>query len=241
MPANNQADGPRAERLAALKEAVCEANLRLWKAGLVLLTWGNVSGLDPDLGCFAIKPSGVPYEALRPEDMVVMDLEGNVLEGKRPSTDAPTHRALYRALGEIGGVAHTHSTWAVAYAQAGLGLPAYGTTHADHFYGKIPCTRSLTPWEIAQDYEYNTGLVIAEAFSGKDASRVPGVLVKQHGPFTWGPGPAEAAANAIVLEEVAKMAAMTRMLNPGVKKIGQPLLEKHFLRKHGPGAYYGQK
>jgi L-ribulose-5-phosphate 4-epimerase len=227
-----------------LKEAVLEANLELPRRGLVIYTWGNVSGISREEGLVVIKPSGVPYEELKLEDLVVVDLDGNQVEGKlRPSSDTPTHLVLYRAFPEIGGVVHTHSSWATSWAQAGRGIPALGTTHADYFYGEIPCTRDMTAEEIQGDYEAETGNVIVETFRarGINPMHVPGVLVKSHGPFSWGKDPHEAVHNAVVMEEVAKIAFHTFALSPNVKAIAQVLLDKHFLRKHGPNAYYGQK
>lgn len=209
---------------------------------LVTYTWGNVSGIDRESGYFAIKPSGVDYDDLKPEDMVIMDLSGNKIEGRyRPSSDTATHLELYKAFPGMGGIVHTHSPWATSWAQAGRGIPCYGTTHADYFYGEIPCARSLSPQEINDAYEKNTGLVIIETFNNKDPLHVPGVLCANHGPFTWGRDAAEAVYNAVVLEEVAKMAFNTEMLRPGVKPASQVLQDKHFLRKHGANAYYGQK
>lgn len=227
--------------LEELKKLVYEANMELPKRKLITYTWGNVSAIDRETGYFVIKPSGVDYDDLKAEDMVVMDLEGNRIEGKyKPSSDTATHIELYKAYPEIGGVVHTHSPWATTWAQAGKGIPCYGTTHADYFYGEIPCARSLTPEEIQGDYEKNTGLVIIETFEGKNPMYIPGVLCTNHGPFTWGKDAAEAVHNAVVLEEVAKMAFRTEMLNPGVAPTPQVLLDKHFLRKHGANAYYGQ-
>lgn len=224
-----------------LKQRVWEANRQLPKYGLVTFTWGNVSEIDRDRGVVAIKPSGVPYEELKIDDMVVLDLEGNVLEGNlRPSSDTPTHLILYKAFPSIGGIVHTHSPWATSWAQAGLSIPALGTTHADHFYGEIPCTRKLTESEIMGEYERETGNVIVETFREKDPLHVPGVLVNQHGPFVWGENALKAVHNAVVLEEVAKMAYHTVVLNPEIGGISQPLLDKHFFRKHGSNAYYGQ-
>jgi L-ribulose-5-phosphate 4-epimerase len=224
-----------------LKQRVWEANRQLPKYGLVTFTWGNVSEIDRDRGVVAIKPSGVPYEELKIDDMVVLDLEGNVLEGNlRPSSDTPTHLILYKAFPSIGGIVHTHSPWATSWAQAGLSIPALGTTHADHFYGEIPCTRKLTESEIMGEYERETGNVIVETFREKDPLHVPGVLVNQHGPFVWGENALKAVHNAVVLEEVAKMAYHTVVLNPEISGISQPLLDKHFFRKHGSNAYYGQ-
>ncbi|WP_310603823.1 L-ribulose-5-phosphate 4-epimerase [Anaerosporobacter sp.] len=228
--------------LEQLKQQVYEANMELPKRNLVTYTWGNVSGIDREKGLFVIKPSGVDYEDLKPEDMVVIDMEGNRVEGKyNPSTDTATHLELYKAYPEIGGVVHTHSPWATVWAQAGRSIPSYGTTHADYFYGEIPCARSLTPEEIDEAYEKNTGKVIIEAFEGKNPMYVPGVLCTNHGPFTWGKDAAGAVYNAVVLEEVAKMAHYTEMIRPDVTSIPQPLMDKHFLRKHGANAYYGQK
>lgn len=228
--------------LEELKQQVYEANMELPKRNLVTYTWGNVSGLDREKGLFVIKPSGVDYDKLRPKDLVVMDLDGNQVEGKyRPSSDTATHLELYKAFKEISGIVHTHSPWATTWAQAGRSIPSYGTTHADYFYGEIPCARSLTEEEINGEYEKNTGLVIIETFKDKNPIHVPGVLCTNHGPFTWGKDAAGAVYNAVVLEEVAKMAYHTEMLHPGVEQIPQPLMDKHFLRKHGANAYYGQK
>lgn len=228
--------------LEELKQKVYEANMELPKRNLVTYTWGNVSGIDREKGLFVIKPSGVNYEDLKPEDMVVIDLDGNRVEGRyNPSTDTATHLELYKAFPEIGGVVHTHSPWATVWAQAGRSIPSYGTTHADYFYGEIPCARSLTPDEIEEAYEKNTGKVIIEAFSDKNPMYVPGVLCTNHGPFTWGKDAAGAVYNAVVLEEVAKMAHYTEMIRPDVTPIPKPLMDKHFLRKHGANAYYGQQ
>lgn len=227
-----------------LKEAVLEANLALPQHGLVTFTWGNVSGIDRNAGLVVIKPSGVPYERLTVEDLVVVDLEGNVVEGElRPSSDTPTHLALYRSLPEIGGVVHTHSPWATSWAQAKRAIPAFGTTHADYFYGEIPCTRELTDEEIATAYELETGHVILETLDELmlEAVAVPGVLVANHAPFCWGKDANEAVHNAVVLEEVAKMGLHALNLNPGLTPIKQSILDKHYLRKHGANAYYGQK
>lgn len=227
--------------LEELKRLVYEANMELPARGLITYTWGNVSGIDREKSLFVIKPSGVDYENLHPEDMVVMDLNGNKVEGElKPSSDTPTHLELYKAFAEIGGVVHTHSPWAASWAQAGRSIPCYGTTHADYFYGEIPCARSLTPEEIETGYETNTGKVIIEAFTEKNPSYVPGVLCANHGPFTWGKDAKEAVHNAVVLEEVAKMACRTEMLRPGVQEAPQVIRDKHFMRKHGPNAYYGQ-
>jgi Ribulose-5-phosphate 4-epimerase and related epimerases and aldolases len=228
--------------LEKLKEAVCEANLMLPKHGLVTFTWGNVSGIDRETGLTVIKPSGLSYEVMRPEDMVVVDLEGRVVEGKwKPSSDTPTHLRLYRDFPGCGGVVHTHSRWATVFAQAGREIPAMGTTHADDFHGPIPCTRPLTEAEIAGDYEAETGTVIVEAFRGRDPMAVPAALVYSHGPFTWGRDPMEAVHNAVVLEEVAFMAWHALAMAPDRGPMQQALLDRHYLRKHGPGAYYGQK
>lgn len=227
-----------------LKEAVLEANLALPQHGLVTFTWGNVSGIDRNAGLVVIKPSGVPYERLTVEDMVVVDLEGNVVEGElRPSSDTPTHLALYRSLPEIGGVVHTHSPWATSWAQAKRAIPAFGTTHADYFYGEIPCTRELTDEEIETAYELETGHVILETLDELmlEAVAVPGVLVANHAPFCWGKDADEAVHNAVVLEEVAKMGLHALNLNPDLTPIKQSILDKHYLRKHGANAYYGQK
>jgi L-ribulose-5-phosphate 4-epimerase len=227
--------------LEPLKEKVCRANLDLVKHGLVIFTWGNVSGVDRKKGMMVIKPSGVEYDHMKPEDMVVLDLEGNIAEGSlRPSSDTPTHLVLYRNFPAIGGIVHTHSEWATSWAQAGKPIPAYGTTHADYFYGEVPCTRKLTENEVKSAYEENTGHVIVETFKELDPSAMPGVLVNGHAPFTWGTDPSEAVHNAVVLEEVAKMAFRTRMLGKN-DPVDQYLLDKHYLRKHGKNAYYGQK
>jgi L-ribulose-5-phosphate 4-epimerase len=228
--------------LADLKKRVFEANLKLVEYGLVVLTWGNVSAIDREKGLVVIKPSGVPYDRMKAEDMVVCDLDGHVKEGQlNPSSDTPTHLALYKAFPTIGGIVHTHSVNAVAFAQAGIPLTAYGTTHADTFYGDVPLTRSLKKAEIAEDYELNTGKVIIEAFKGLDPLSIPAVLVRNHGPFTWGTSPEKAVENALILETDAEMALKSRMLNPSLKRVDQNLLDKHYLRKHGKDAYYGQK
>ncbi len=228
--------------LEELKKQVLEANLRLPRAGLVVFTWGNVSGIDRASGLVVIKPSGLPYDGMRAEDMVVLDLTGKVVEGKwKPSSDTPTHLELYKAFPGCGGIVHTHSRWATTFAQAGRDIPAMGTTHADYYYGDIPCTRKMTPEEIAGEYEKETGLVIAETFRGRDAMEIPAVLVHSHGPFTWGKDPEEAVHSAIVLEEVAFMAWHAMELNPQAGRMQQELLDKHYLRKHGKNAYYGQK
>jgi L-ribulose-5-phosphate 4-epimerase len=225
----------------ALRASVLEANLELPRHGLVTFTWGNVSGYDPDTGEVAIKPSGVPYEQLRLEDVVVLDLDGRVIEGTcRPSSDTPTHLWLYRQWPQLGGIVHTHSTHASAWAQALLPIPAFGTTHADYFHGEVACTRPLTRAEVESDYELQTGVVITDTLAGKDPMATPGVLVAEHAPFTWGRSPAQAVHNAVVLEEVARMALYTRMLAPLRPPIPSHLLDKHYLRKHGRQAYYGQ-
>ena len=226
--------------LENLKKRVFEQNIALVKHGLVVLTWGNVSAKDDETGLVVIKPSGVPYDTMAPEDMVVVDLDGNVVEGKyRPSSDLPTHLYLYREYPTLGGVVHTHSAYATAFAQSGREIVAYGTTHADAFYGNVPCTRSLTNGEIDEAYEWNTGKVIAETVT--DADAIPAVLVKNHGVFTWGKTPEKAVENAVTLEEVAKMALFTEQLGPKTPRIDQHLLDKHYFRKHGKNAYYGQK
>ena len=229
--------------LEELKKQVCEANLLLPKYGLVTFTWGNVSGMDREQGLFVIKPSGVDYAGMRPEDMVVVDLDGKVVEGRwKPSSDTATHLELYKAFPEIGGVVHTHSSYATSWAQAGRDIPCYGTTHADCFYGDIPCIRCLTKEEIDEAYEKNTGLLIVSEFArlGKDPAAVPGCLCKNHGPFSWGRDPLEAVHNAVVLEEVAKMAYRCEQIQPAVQPAPQALQDKHYLRKHGKNAYYGQ-
>ncbi len=229
--------------LEQLKQQVLEANLLLPKHGLITFTWGNVSGIDREKGLVVIKPSGVEYDDMCADDMVVVDLEGNVVEGHyKPSSDTPTHLALYKAFPTLGGVVHTHSRWATSFAQAGRGVPAMGTTQGDYFYGEIPCTRKMTPEEIAGQYELETGNVIIETFKerGIDPAQVPAVLVYSHGPFTWGTDPFNAVHNAVVLEEVAFMDFHAMALNPSLPPMQQELLDKHYLRKHGPGAYYGQ-
>ncbi|HZK34428.1 MAG TPA: L-ribulose-5-phosphate 4-epimerase [Bacillota bacterium] len=228
--------------LEGLKEQVLGANLELPQKGLVVYTWGNVSGIDRKKGLVVIKPSGVPYDDLSVQDMVVTDLEGNVVEGSyRPSSDLDTHLELYKGFKDIGGIVHTHSAWATIWAQAGYPIPALGTTHADYFYGDIPCTRKMTGDEIKGDYELLTGSVILQAFKDINPVHMPGVLVNNHGPFSWGKDAAQAVHNAVVLEELAKMAYHTVILNPDIGPIEKSLLDKHFLRKHGEGAYYGQK
>ena len=228
--------------LEELKQKVFEANMQLPKYGLVTFTWGNVSGIDRKSGLVVIKPSGVEYDTMKPEDMVVVDLDGKVVEGKyRPSSDTPTHVELYKAFPKVGGIVHTHSSWATSWAQAGRSIPCYGTTHADYMYGEIPCVRNLTQEEIDEGYEKNTGTVIISYFQDRDYEAVPCVLCKNHGPFAWGKDPAEAVHNAVVLEEVAKMAARCELINPHLEPAPQRLLDKHYYRKHGAGAYYGQK
>ena len=229
--------------LENLKELVCKANLELPKYGLVSFTWGNVSGVDREKGLMVIKPSGVEYDTMTPEDMVVVSLvTGEKVEGKwKPSSDTDTHVALYNAFPNIGGIVHTHSRWATSWAQAGRGIPAYGTTHGDYFYGEIPCTRKMTPEEIAGRYEHETGNVIIETFQEKSADDIPAVLVHSHGPFTWGTDPHNAVHNAVVLEELAFMAFHTEAIKPGKETMQSELLNKHYLRKHGKNAYYGQK
>ncbi len=229
--------------LETLKTEVCQANLDLVAEGLVIQTWGNVSGIDRERGLVVIKPSGVPYDRMKPKHMVVVSLAtGKTVEGKlKPSSDTDTHLILYRAFKKIGGIVHTHSLYATAWAQACKGLPAYGTTQADYWYGDVPCTRKLTPAEIESDYEANTGKVIAETFRGLDPLQHPAVLVASHGPFCWGKSVADAVHNAVVLEFVARLASETLRINPKVKPMQSALLGKHFLRKHGPGATYGQK
>ena len=227
--------------LEELKQKVYEANMELPCRGLITYTWGNVSGIDRETGLFVIKPSGVDYDVLKPSDMVVMDLEGNKVEGEmNPSSDTATHVELYNAFKEIGGIVHTHSPHATAWAQAGRALPCYGTTHADYFYGEIPCARNLTAEEIEDGYEKNTGRVIIETFQGKNPVYIPAVLCKNHGPFTWGKDAAEAVHNAVVLEEIARMNFMTALINPQAGPAPQCMQDKHFMRKHGPNAYYGQ-
>ena len=229
--------------LEELRQRVYRANRALVEADLVIQTWGNVSGLDAEAGLMVIKPSGVAYEAMSPENMVVVSLEtGQVVEGDlRPSSDAPTHLELYRGLKGLGGVAHTHSLYATAWAQARRRIPPLGTTHADYFYGPVPCTRAMTDEEIQDGYEANTGKVIVERFSDLDPAALPGVLVADHGPFTWGPTPEKAVESAVIVEHLAKLASISLGIDPYPKQVSRALLDKHYLRKHGPGAYYGQK
>lgn len=231
--------------LKHLRKLVWQANLDLPKHGLVTFTWGNVSGIDRERGLVVIKPSGVAYEDLTPEDLVLVDLEtGRTVEGAlNPSSDTKTHLELYRAFPEVGGIVHTHSAYAVAWAQAGQDIPCYGTTHADYFYGPIPCARHLRQAELEEDYGKNTGRIIVETFRGRnlDPAAVPGVICHSHGPFTWGKDPAQAVYHAVVLEEVARMALLTRQVDPDAAPAPQYLQDKHYSRKHGPNAYYGQK
>ncbi len=229
--------------LEALKQAVYEANMELPKRGLVTYTWGNVSGIDRETGLVVIKPSGVDYEDLTPDKLVVLDLEGNVVEGNlNPSSDTKTHLELYKAYPKLGGIVHTHSPYAVGWAQAGHDIPAYGTTHADYFYGPVPCARHLTPEEVEEDYERNTGKVIIETFAerGIDPVHVPAVICHSHGPFTWGKDAKQAVYHAVVLEEVAKMSLFTVQVDAACAPAPQHIQDKHFMRKHGPNAYYGQ-
>ena len=229
--------------LEELKKKVYEANMELPRYGLVTFTWGNVSGIDREKGLFVIKPSGVDYDKMTWEDMVVMDLEGNKVEGKfKPSSDTPTHLELYKAFPEIGGIVHTHSSYATSWAQAGRSIPCYGTTHADYIYGEVPCVRCLTKEEIEEAYETNTGHLIVNEFKrmNKDPMAVPAVLCKNHGPFAWGKDPMDAVHNAVVLEEVAKMAYRTEIIKPQVQPAPNELQDKHYYRKHGVNAYYGQ-
>lgn len=227
--------------LEDLKKRVYEANLELVRNGLVIYTWGNVSGFDRESGLVVIKPSGVSYETMKPEDMVVVDLDGNIVDGTlRPSSDTPTHLELYKAFPELGGVAHTHSTYATGFAQAQRSIPAFGTTHADYFYGDIPCCRPLTPEETAGAYEKNTGLSIVEAMQGLSALEIPGALTSFHGPFAWGNSPEKAAYHATVLEKLAELAFLTLQLSGNEPALPQHILDKHYQRKHGKNAYYGQ-
>ena len=228
--------------LSELKKRVHAANLELVHNGLVIYTWGNVSGYDRESGLVVIKPSGVAYDVMKPEDMVVVDLEGHVVEGNlRPSSDTPTHLELYKAFPELGGVAHTHSTYATAFAQAQRSIPALGTTHADYFYGDIPCCWVLTPEETAGEYEKNTGRSIVEGISGRSPLEVPGVLASFHGPFSWGSTPEKAAYHATVLEKLAELAFFTLQLSDSIPVFPQHMMDKHYLRKHGKNAYYGQR
>ena len=227
--------------LEELKQQVCEANLLLPKYDLVTFTWGNVSAIDRPSGLVVIKPSGVPYDGMSAEDMVVVDLDGKVVEGKwKPSSDTATHLVLYRAFPRCGGIVHTHSRWATSFAQAGVGIAPLGTTQGDYFYGEIPCTRLMTPEEIDGEYEKKTGNVIVETFQKMNPAAIPAVLVHSHGPFTWGKDAAEAVHNAVVLEEIAFMNFHALQLNPAQTRMQQELLDKHYLRKHGAKAYYGQ-
>ena len=227
--------------LEKLKEEVLKANLELVKQNLVIYTWGNVSGIDREKNLVVIKPSGVDYDKLKADDMVVVDLDGHVIEGNlNPSSDTPTHLELYKAFKDIKGVVHTHSLWASNWARAGRSIPCYGTTHADYFYGEVPCTRALTENEVTSEYEKNTGKVIVETFENIDENAIPGVLCKGHGPFTWGKSPANAVHNAKVLEQVAQMAYFTEVISGNKKPLEQYVLDKHYLRKHGKNAYYGQ-
>jgi len=228
--------------LEQLKEQVFQANLLLPKHGLITFTWGNVSGIDREQGLVVIKPSGVSYDVMKADDMVVVELDaGKVVEGKlKPSSDTPTHVELYKAFPNLGGVVHTHSRWATSFAQAGRGIMALGTTQGDYFYGEIPCTRKMTKAEIEGEYEKETGTVIIETFKDKDPDAIPAVLVHSHGPFTWGKDAMDAVHNAVVLDEVAFMNFHTLMLEPNISPMQQELLDKHYLRKHGANAYYGQ-
>lgn len=228
--------------LEELKKDVLEANLELPKRNLVTYTWGNVSAIDREKGLIVIKPSGVPYSELKASDFPVIDLEGNKIEGDlNPSSDTATHLMLYKSFPNIGGIVHTHSPWCTIWAQAGRDIPTFGTTHADYFYGSIPCTRKLTKGEVASSYEENTGKVIIETFENISPNAIPGVVVDSHGPFNWGETPQKAVENTVVMEEIAKLAYYTESLNKEVKPIDKYLLDKHYLRKHGKNAYYGQK
>lgn len=229
--------------LEELKQKVYEANMLLPKYNLVTFTWGNVSGVDREKGVFAIKPSGVPYDELRPEDIVIVDFDGNKVEGDmNPSSDTPTHAWLYKNWDDIGGIVHTHSSYATSWAQSGRDIPCYGTTHADYYYGPVPCLRCLTKEELDEAYELNTGKLIVDEFAARniDHNAVPSVLCKNHGPFAWGKDPIKAVESAVVLEEVGKMAYRTELINPKVAPAPQYLQDKHYFRKHGPNAYYGQ-
>lgn len=232
-----------AAMLEELKTEVCRANLLLPKYNLVTFTWGNVSGIDREKGLVVIKPSGVEYDVMKPEDMVVVEIEtGNVVDGSlRPSSDTPTHLELYKAFPTVNGVVHTHSRWATVFAQAGRGVSPLGTTHADYFYGEIPCTRKMTDAEINGEYEKETGTVIIETFSEKSAADIPAVLVHSHGPFAWGASPENAVHNAVVLEEICFMEWHDMLMNPEIPPMQKALMDKHYLRKHGQNAYYGQK
>ncbi|RQW61440.1 L-ribulose-5-phosphate 4-epimerase [Vibrio viridaestus] len=235
-------DSELKSRLSILRQKVWQANMDLQKYNLVTFTWGNVSGIDHKSGLVVIKPSGVEYEKLTPEKMVVVDLDGKIIEGElNPSSDTDTHIELYKAYPDIGGVVHTHSSNATSWAQAGVPIPALGTTHADYFYGNVPCTRALSDAEIAEQYELNTGKVIIETIGETDPMAIPGIIVKEHGPFSWGKDAHNAVHNAVVLETIASMALKTLQINPNVSHINQALLDKHYLRKHGKNAYYGQK
>ncbi|SCY31254.1 L-ribulose-5-phosphate 4-epimerase [Lachnospiraceae bacterium XBB2008] len=230
--------------LEELKQRVYEANMLLPKHGLVTFTWGNVSEIDAERKIFAIKPSGVEYEKLTPDDMVLVDLDGNVVEGSlKPSSDTPTHIELYKAFTSVSGIVHTHSPYATSWAQSGRNIPCYGTTHADYIYGEVPCLRVLTEKEISKDYEKNTGLLIVNEFERLclEPEAIPAVLCKNHGPFAWGKDASEAVHNAVVLEQVARMAYMAEQINPRIQPAPQSLLDKHYTRKHGANAYYGQR
>ncbi len=227
--------------LKELKKEVFEVNIALKERGLAIMTWGNASAIDRGQGLVVIKPGGVPYDQMQPEDMVVTDMDGKVVDGRwQPSSDTLTHIALYRNFHGIGGIVHTHAEWATSWAQAGRGIPVYGTTHADYFYGEVPCTRPMTKKETGTDYELNTGNVIVERFAGTDPGQMPGVLVHAHAPFTWGPDVEKALESALVLEEIAKMAFRTEILGNRYS-VGQHLLDRHYSRKHGKDAYYGQR
>lgn len=227
--------------LEELKREVYEANMELRRKGMVIYTWGNVSGIDREKQLVVIKPSGVDYDSMKPDDMVVVDMGGNIVEGAyKPSSDTATHLFLYKSYPAIGGVVHTHSTWAVTFAQAGMAIPAFGTTHADYFFGDIPCTRELTEQEIEEAYELNTGKVIVETIGEADPMAIPGILVKNHGPFAWGKTPAGSVHNTVVMDKVAELAYKTMTLNPEASRVSQFLLNKHYYRKHGTNAYYGQ-